>query len=102
MAPYTGEDTIPPVVKIQTPTNGLYLWGFACSPGCSEKTPSSMAPITIQVEATDAQSGIAKVEFLIDDSLNPEFVDTQAPYSWTWSTTIAPLPQTHHHCHRIR
>jgi hypothetical protein len=37
------------------------------------------------VEASDAQSGIARVEFLIDDSLTPEFVDTQAPCSWKWS-----------------
>ena len=102
IAPYTGEDTIPPVVKIQTPTNGLYLWGLRLFSGLFRKNTIIYGSINIQVEATDAQSGIAKVEFLIDDSLNPEFVDTQSPYSWTWSTTIAPLPQTHHHCHRIR
>jgi parallel beta-helix repeat protein len=85
MAPYTDGDTIPPVVKIQTPTNGLYLWGLRLFSGLFRKSSIIYGPINIQVEATDAQSGIAKVEFLIDDSLNPEFVDTQAPYSWTWS-----------------
>jgi parallel beta-helix repeat protein len=86
IAPYTGEDTILPVVKIQTPTNGLYLWGLRLFSGLFRKNTIIYGSINIQVEATDAQSGIAKVEFLIDDSLNPEFVDTQAPYSWTWST----------------
>jgi parallel beta-helix repeat protein len=85
IAPYTGEDTIPPVVKIQTPTNGLYLWGLRLFSGLFRKNTIIYGSINIQVEATDAQSGIAKVEFLIDDSLNPEFVDTQSPYSWTWS-----------------
>lgn len=85
IAPYTGEDTIPPVVKIQTPTNGLYLWGLRLFSELFRKNTIIYGSINIQVEATDAQSGIAKVEFLIDDSLNPEFVDTQSPYSWTWS-----------------
>ena len=85
IAPYTSEDTIPPVVKIQTPTNGLYLWGLRLFSGLLRKNTIIYGSINIQVEATDAQSGIAKVEFLIDDSLNPEFVDTQSPYSWTWS-----------------
>jgi parallel beta-helix repeat protein len=85
MAPYTDGDTIPPVVKIQTPTNGLYLWGLRLFSGLFRKSSIIYGPINIQVEATDAQSGIAKVEFLIDDSLNPEFVATQPPYSWKWS-----------------
>ncbi len=85
VAPYTAEDTIPPVVKIQTPTNGLYLWGLRLFSGLFRKSTIIYGSINIQVEATDAQSGIAKVEFLIDDSVNPEFVDTQSPYSWTWS-----------------
>jgi hypothetical protein len=41
--------------------------------------------ITVEVEASDAQSGIEKVEFYIDDVMQPEFNDTQAPYSWTWT-----------------
>ncbi len=85
VAPYTAEDTIPPVVKIQTPTNGLYLWGLRLFSGLFRKSTIIYGSINIQVEATDAQSGIAKVGFLIDDSVNPEFVDTQSPYSWTWS-----------------
>ncbi|MCX6661781.1 MAG: right-handed parallel beta-helix repeat-containing protein [Euryarchaeota archaeon] len=85
MAPYAGEDTIPPIVKIQTPSNGLYLWGFHLFSGLFRKNTIIYGPITIQVEASDAQSGIAQVEFLIDDSVNPNFVDTQEPYVWEWS-----------------
>lgn len=85
MAPYTDKDTIPPVVKIQSPSNGFYLWGLHLFSGLLKKSAIIYGPITIQVEAADAQSGIAQVEFLIDDSLNPEFVDTQAPYVWKWS-----------------
>ncbi len=85
MAPYTGGDTIPPVVKIQTPSNGLYLWGLRLLSGLFRKSTVIYGPITIEVEATDAQSDISHVEFLIDDSLNPVSTDDQAPYSWKWS-----------------
>jgi parallel beta-helix repeat protein len=85
MDPYIGGDTIPPSVKIQTPRNGVYLWGLRLFSGLLRKNTIIYGPITIQVEATDAQSGIQRVEFLIDNALNPAFVDTQAPYSWRWS-----------------
>jgi parallel beta-helix repeat protein len=88
MTPYIGEDTTPPVVKIQTPGNGLYFWGFCLFSGLFKKSTIIYGPITIQVEAADAQSGIAQVEFLIDDSVNPVFTDTQEPYSWEWSRSF--------------
>jgi parallel beta-helix repeat protein len=86
MTPYTGGDTTPPIVKIQTPSNGLYLWGLRLFSGLFRKSSIIYGPITIQVEAVDAQSGIKQVEFLIDDSVTPASVDYQAPYSWEWST----------------
>ncbi|HWR27278.1 MAG TPA: NosD domain-containing protein [Candidatus Thermoplasmatota archaeon] len=86
ITPYTGGDTTPPIVKIQTPSNGLYLWGLRLFSGLFRKSTIIYGPITIQVEAADAQSDIKQVEFLIDDSVTPAFVDTQAPYSWVWST----------------
>jgi len=85
MAPYTNEDTIPPAVKILSPQNGLYLLGFRLFPWLFRQRTLLIGAITVDVEATDAQSGIEKVEFIIDDSNQPEFTDTQAPYSWTWS-----------------
>jgi parallel beta-helix repeat protein len=84
MEPYTSQDTIPPVVKIQNPATGVYLWGLHFF-GFFKKSTIIYGPITIDVEATDAGSGIERVEFLIDDSLNPQYTDTQAPYSWEWS-----------------
>jgi parallel beta-helix repeat protein len=85
MSPYTEEDTIPPVVTIETPTNGVYLWGLHMFSGLLKRNTFIYGPITITVHAADAHSGIAQVEFLLDNSLNPEFTDTQEPYSWEWS-----------------
>jgi parallel beta-helix repeat protein len=85
MSPYTEEDTIPPVVTIETPTNGVYLWGLHMFSGLLKRNTFIYGPITITVNAADAHSGIAQVEFLVDNSLNPEFTDTQEPYSWEWS-----------------
>jgi parallel beta-helix repeat protein len=85
MAPYTTEDTIPPVVKIQSPSTGVYLWGLRLFSGFIKKSTIIYGPITVEVEATDAQTGIDRVEFLVDNSLNPAYVDTQAPYNWEWS-----------------
>jgi len=85
MAPYTGGDTIPPMVKIQTPTAGVYVWGLHLFSGLLKNNIIVYGPIAIQVDASDAQSGISRVEFLVDDAVNPNFIDMKAPYSWTWS-----------------
>jgi parallel beta-helix repeat protein len=85
MAPYTNEDTLPPVVKIVSPENGLYLFGLRLLPGLFRQRTIIFGDIEIKVEASDARSGIEKVEFMFDDSDDPEFTDTQEPYSWTWS-----------------
>lgn len=84
MAPYTTEDTIPPVVTIISPTNGLYLGNLRFLPLLFPRSTLLFGPVTIDVTASDAHSGIAKVEFLIDDSNDPLFTDTQEPYSWRW------------------
>ena len=85
MAPYTNKDTIPPMVKIVSPENGLYLRGLRLFPWLFRQHILLIGDITVDVEASDAQSGIEKVEFIIDDSNHPEFTDTQEPYSWSWS-----------------
>jgi parallel beta-helix repeat protein len=85
MAPYTNDDTIPPVVKIVLPEKGLYLWGLHLLSWLFRQSTIIMGAITIQVEASDVQSGIEKVEFFIDNDDHPEFTDTEAPYSWRWS-----------------
>ena len=85
MAPYTNEDTIPPMVTIVSPENGLYLRNFRLFSWLFRQRTILIGDITVEVEASDAQSGIEKVEFIIDDSDDPEFTDTQEPYSWTWT-----------------
>jgi hypothetical protein len=85
MTPYTNEDNVPPVVKIVSPENGLYLFGLRLLPGLFRQRTIIFGDIEIKVEASDARSGIEKVEFILDDSDDPEYTDTQEPYSWTWS-----------------
>jgi parallel beta-helix repeat protein len=85
MAPYAGEDTISPSVHILSPVNGLYIGNMRFFPRLFRQRTLLIGPITIQVEALDAQSGIKKVVFITDDSHEPEFTDFQAPYSWTWT-----------------
>ncbi len=85
MAPYTSEDTIPPVVTIVSPTNGLYIGNLRFMPWLFRQGILLFGPVTIDVEASDAHSGIARVEFLIDDANEPLFTDTQEPYSWRWT-----------------
>lgn len=85
MNPYTHTDTIPPRIKIVSPGTGLYLRGFHLFPWLFRQSTLIIGDIKVEVEASDAQSGIAKVVFLLDDSNQPEFTDTQAPYEWTWS-----------------
>ena len=84
MAPYTSEDTIPPQVKIVSPTNGVYMGGLRLLSGLFQKSTLIIGPITIEVDASDAHSGIDKVLFFVDNAHSPVFVDTQPPYSWRW------------------
>jgi hypothetical protein len=85
MAPYSGQDTISPSVSITSPENGLYLRNLRLFSRLFRQRTILFGDITVNVVASDAQSGVQKVEFYLDDVLNPESVDTTAPYSWTWS-----------------
>jgi parallel beta-helix repeat protein len=85
MAPYSNIDTIPPVVKILSPVNGLYLHNLRLFPWLYRQRTILIGAITIEVDAKDAQSGIARVEFYIDTVNQPKYNDTQAPYRWTWT-----------------
>ena len=89
MAPYTGEDTIPPQVTIVSPVNGFYLGNLQLMPRLFPQATILIGPITVEVDASDAQSGVDRVEFVIDDSVAPSYVDNIEPYSWKWSK--APL-----------
>ena len=60
-------DTIPPTVKINSPSNGSIVSGI----------------ITIFATATD-NVGVTNVSFYVDDSLI--YTDTSTPYSTSWNT----------------
>ncbi len=46
--------------------------------------PFIVGYIDVEVQASDSDFGIEKVEFLIDDSVTETVTD--APYTWRWST----------------
>ncbi len=74
-------DTTPPSVKITKPEKAIYLNNNKITPFF---IPIIIGAIDIDVQATDAESGMKQVEFYIDNVLKS--TDTTSPYSWTWST----------------
>jgi|WetSurMetagenome_2_1015567.scaffolds.fasta_scaffold02193_5 parallel beta-helix repeat protein len=85
MEPYAEEDSIPPYVKITSPQNGLYFHGLRLFSWLFRQRTLVIGPVTITVDASDARSGIEKVEFCIDDDDEPQYTAYQEPYSWTWT-----------------
>ena len=73
-------DITPPAVQITKPDNALYIRNDRVFPFF---VPLVLFEIDVQVTASDAESGIERVEFYIDDILKAN--DTLEPYSWTWS-----------------
>jgi len=71
----------PPSVTITKPVNGLYLKDTRILP---LRRCIIIGQITIEADAHQEPLGIARVEFSIDGKLKA--TDTEAPYSWTWST----------------
>lgn len=88
MSGFQQNDTIPPTVKIVSPTNGLYIgnlriYGRFLMPFKAVIIGS----FNITVNATDQQSGIREVRFYLEDDIfNPVFIDTQPPYTWRYTT----------------
>ena len=74
-------DTIPPIVKIIKPVNGLYINNKKFF---SLFKPFIIGDIDIEVYAADHESGMDKVEFYIDDILQETIKSYQ--YIWTWDT----------------
>ena len=65
----TPSDTTPPTVNVTNPANGATVNGT----------------VTIAVDAADAETGINKVDFYLNNSLVGS--DTSAPYEYSWDTT---------------
>jgi uncharacterized repeat protein (TIGR02543 family) len=72
-------DVQPPHVTIAKPLNGVYLFNEFILPA---KKPIVIQGITLQVNASDNQSGMKKVEFFIDDVSVGN--DSTAPYTYDW------------------
>jgi uncharacterized repeat protein (TIGR02543 family) len=73
-------DIIPPTLKIAKPINGIYLFNTLM---ITFKIPIVIQWITIEVNASDNQSGINRVEFSIDGTVKGN--DSSAPFAYNWS-----------------
>ena len=67
------------LLKIVKPGNAIYVFNREL---ISFKLPIVFVGITIEVDATDNESGIERVEFYIDGELLSN--DTSVPYEWLW------------------
>jgi PKD repeat protein len=85
-------DVTPPTVAITSPQKNylyinikdLFIFSFRFF------TTVVIGKIDVTVQATDNQSGVAKVEFYIDGVLKA--TDTTFPYNWTWSEQMPLFP----------
>ena len=81
---FTTEEEItnsPPTVSITKPENALY---FRDRKILSLPLPFIIGPITVEVNASDSDGIVKKVEFYVDNTL--EYSDTTAPFSWRWNS----------------
>ncbi len=73
----------PPTVEIIKPKNGLYFFNFKLRSYFFRK-PLIIGSIAIEIDASDEDSGIDRVEFYIDGKFIA--ADTSEPYSLTWGS----------------
>jgi hypothetical protein len=74
-------DETPPTIEITKPINALYLMNKQIMPLAGGIL--IIGKIDVNVTATDADSGVDRVEFYVNNQLMEN--DTEAPYSWLWS-----------------
>jgi|GEM_PF-3746211 len=75
-----GDDTTPPLVNIDKPSRYLYIADRAIMP--TLRRPIILGGITLEAIAMDDESGIDRVEFLINNNLKS--FDESWPYEWFW------------------
>ena len=81
---FTTEEGIPnspPTVSITRPKNLLYVRDREI---LSLSLPLIIGPITIEVNASDSDGVVKRVDFYIDHTL--KYSDTTAPFSWRWDS----------------
>jgi parallel beta-helix repeat protein len=76
-------DNIPPIINITSPKNGLYLFGRKI---ITLPFTIIIGSINIEVNATDGESGINRVEFYVNNIL--KYTKEEIPYTWLWNETI--------------
>jgi len=76
-------DITPPTVAIAKPLNAIYLFN---KPVLPFKKPIIIQWCTIEVNASDNQSGINRVEFYVDNVSKGN--DSTAPYSYDWKDSL--------------
>jgi len=69
-----------PDVTLLNPTDGIYLFGRKL---LESPYPIIIGNVSIEVKVIDELSGVAHVDFYIDDEL--KFKDDEPPYSWEWN-----------------
>jgi len=78
-----GIDREKPIVEIKKPEEGyIYMFDHKIIRSLLGTT-RIFGKITIQIEATDATSGVKEVKILIDDEEKTTL--TSEPYEWTWN-----------------
>ncbi|MEM0466255.1 MAG: DUF2341 domain-containing protein [Candidatus Thermoplasmatota archaeon] len=76
----TLRDTNPPSITIKKPEKALYIMNKKI---LSFPVPCIIGTIDVDVEVTDQESGVDRVEFYLDGILQQ--TSTTPPYRWTWS-----------------
>ncbi len=75
-------DETSPEIKITKPEKAFYIQNKKIISLPLLLKPVIIGSIDIEVNASDRQSGINRVEFYIDDTLKK--INTSKPYIWTW------------------
>lgn len=94
MKGYQGNDTMPPILNIIAPVNGLYIRGHQVLKHFFNRRVIALGPITITVNASDLQSGIRDVRFFLDENSTPLATLTAPPFTFTWGR-LTPLKHAH-------
>ncbi len=74
------QDTTPPVIEVTKPKKALYLNNNRIMPFF---TTIVIGDIDINVDVSDNDSGVNRVEFYIGSELKS--TDSSSPYNWTWN-----------------
>jgi parallel beta-helix repeat protein len=98
MYPLESYDTTPPAVMIIQPTTGLYIRNHRLLSRLFSKLNNQqiiiIGKINIQAIADDDESGIAQVNFYLNNEPSPQKIDFEPPYQWLWKRGAFP-PNIH-------